>query len=97
MLKGGLDNLITKFVSIALQVITPMTKFALTLTPIVLSLEELMPSSEKMRSNGVSMLLRTILVLSTLVVALAFPFFGKLFSRTYLFFLQINLPLFSLF
>ncbi|WZY83533.1 hypothetical protein YC2023_029917 [Brassica napus] len=57
-------------------VITPMTKYALTLTPIVLSLEELMPSSEKMRSNGVSMFLRTILVLSTLVVALAFPFFA---------------------
>lgn len=82
--------------SIALQVITPMTKYALTLTPIVLSLEELMPSSEKMRSNGVSMFLRTILVLSTLVVALAFPFFGKLFSRT-LSFSFSNLPLFHLF
>ena len=54
-----------------------MTKYALCLTPIVLSLEEVMPSSGKIRSYGVSMLLRTILVLSTLVVALTFPFFGK--------------------
>ncbi|KAL1193862.1 Amino acid transporter AVT1F [Cardamine amara subsp. amara] len=57
-------------------VITPMTKYALSLTPIVLSLEELMPSSENMRSLGLSMFLRTILVLSTLVVALTFPFFA---------------------
>ncbi|ESQ49140.1 hypothetical protein EUTSA_v10020500mg [Eutrema salsugineum] len=57
-------------------VITPMTKYALSLTPIVLSLEELLPSSEKMRFYGVSMFLRTILVLSTLVVALTFPFFA---------------------
>ncbi|XP_020888591.1 LOW QUALITY PROTEIN: vacuolar amino acid transporter 1, partial [Arabidopsis lyrata subsp. lyrata] len=57
-------------------VITPMTKYALSLTPIVLSLEELIPSSKKMRSYGVSMFVRTILVLSTLVVALTFPFFA---------------------
>ncbi|KAL0854989.1 hypothetical protein Bca101_060141 [Brassica carinata] len=65
-----------QFTSSKIAVITPMTKYALTLTPIVLSLEELMHSSEKMISNGVSMFLRTILVLSTLVVALAFPFFA---------------------
>ncbi|EFH60987.1 hypothetical protein ARALYDRAFT_897088 [Arabidopsis lyrata subsp. lyrata] len=55
-----------------------MTKYALSLTPIVLSLEELIPSSIKMRSYGVSMFVRTILVLYTLVVALTFPFFGKI-------------------
>ncbi|KAF2611355.1 hypothetical protein F2Q70_00007022 [Brassica cretica] len=58
-------------------VITPMTKYPLTLTPVLLSLEELLPSSSrKMRSKGVSMLIRTILVLSTLVVALTVPFFA---------------------
>ncbi|EOA32977.1 hypothetical protein CARUB_v10016307mg [Capsella rubella] len=57
-------------------VITPMTKYALSITPIVLSLEELMPSSVKMRSYGVSIFFRTILVLSTLVVSLTFPFFA---------------------
>ncbi|KAL0842534.1 hypothetical protein Bca101_015779 [Brassica carinata] len=58
-------------------VITPMTKYPLTLTPVLLSLEELLPSSpRKMRSKGVSILIRTILVLSTLVVALTVPFFA---------------------
>ncbi|KAG2334885.1 hypothetical protein Bca52824_006065 [Brassica carinata] len=40
-------------------VVTPMTKYALTITPVI-----------KMRSKGVSMLFRSVLVLSTLVVAL---------------------------
>ncbi|CAF1792997.1 hypothetical protein HID58_092002 [Brassica napus] len=56
-------------------IVTPMTKYALTITPIVLSLEELIPMA-KMRSHGVSILFRTILVISTLVVALSVPFFG---------------------
>ncbi|KAJ0244078.1 Amino acid transporter AVT1D [Hirschfeldia incana] len=56
-------------------VVTPMTKYALTITPIVLSLEELIPMA-KMRSHGVSILFRTILVISTLVVALSVPFFA---------------------
>ncbi|XP_010471796.1 PREDICTED: vacuolar amino acid transporter 1-like [Camelina sativa] len=63
-------------IAVWLAVITPMTKYALSITPIVLSLEELMPSSRKMRSYGVSIFLRTILVLSTLVVALTLPFFA---------------------
>lgn len=55
-----------------------MTKYALTITPVMLSLEELIPSSSrKMKSKGFSMLFRTIFVLSTLVVALTVPFFGN--------------------
>ncbi|XP_010464576.1 PREDICTED: vacuolar amino acid transporter 1-like [Camelina sativa] len=61
-------------IAVWIAAITPMTKYALAITPIVLSLEELMPSSQ--RSYGVSMFLRTILVLSTLVVALTLPFFA---------------------
>ncbi|KAL0783825.1 hypothetical protein Bca101_000070 [Brassica carinata] len=58
-------------------VITPMTKYPLTLTPVLLSLEELLPSSSrKMKSKGVSVLIRTLLVFSTLVVALTVPFFA---------------------
>jgi vesicular inhibitory amino acid transporter len=53
-----------------------MTKYALTITPIVMSLEELIPTA-KMRSRGVSILFRTMLVTSTLVVALSVPFFGN--------------------
>ncbi|CAA7036599.1 unnamed protein product [Microthlaspi erraticum] len=58
--------------------VTPMMKYALTITPVVLSLEEILPcsNSEKKRSKGVSLIFRTILVLSTLVVALVFPFFA---------------------
>ncbi|CAH2074507.1 unnamed protein product [Thlaspi arvense] len=63
-------------IAIWTAVVTPMMKYALTITPVVLSLEELMPSSKNMRSKGVSLIFRTILVLSTLVVALAFPFFA---------------------
>ncbi|XP_010543284.1 PREDICTED: vacuolar amino acid transporter 1-like [Tarenaya hassleriana] len=72
-------NMPSQFVSSKLAVwtavITPMTKYALTITPIVLSLEELMPLA-RMRSDGVSMLFRTTLVVSTLVVALTVPFFA---------------------
>ncbi|ESQ40135.1 hypothetical protein EUTSA_v10013167mg [Eutrema salsugineum] len=56
-------------------VVTPMTKYALTITPIVLSLEELIPKA-KMRSHCVSICFRTVLVTSTLVVALSVPFFA---------------------
>jgi len=41
-----------------------------------MSLEELIPTA-KMRSRGVSILFRTMLVTSTLVVALSVPFFGN--------------------
>ncbi|XP_010452048.1 PREDICTED: vacuolar amino acid transporter 1-like [Camelina sativa] len=58
-------------------VVTPMTKYALTITPVMLGLEELIPSSSrKLRSKGFSILFRTIVVLSTLVVALTVPFFA---------------------
>ncbi|XP_010490633.1 PREDICTED: vacuolar amino acid transporter 1-like [Camelina sativa] len=55
-------------------VVTPMAKYALTITPVMLGLEELIPSS--LRSKGFSILFRTIVVLSTLVVALTVPFFA---------------------
>ncbi|XP_010543282.1 PREDICTED: vacuolar amino acid transporter 1-like isoform X1 [Tarenaya hassleriana] len=66
---------LTSRIAVWTAVVTPMTKYALTITPVVLSLEELMPSS-KMKPYGSSILLRTILVISTLVVALAVPFFA---------------------
>ncbi|XP_058003079.1 amino acid transporter AVT1D isoform X2 [Hevea brasiliensis] len=56
-------------------VVNPMTKYALTITPVALSLEELMPSG-RLRSYGVSLIIRTTLVVSTLVVAQTFPYFG---------------------
>ncbi|CAI9783267.1 unnamed protein product [Fraxinus pennsylvanica] len=57
-------------------VAAPVTKFALTITPVALSLEELLPSGQN-RSHGVSILIRTVLVISVLTVAMAVPYFGS--------------------
>lgn len=54
----------------------PLSKYALTMTPVALSIEELLPSTSQ--SNFVMLSMRTFLVFSTLVVALAVPFFGKI-------------------
>ncbi|XVE96902.1 hypothetical protein REPUB_Repub02eG0263900 [Reevesia pubescens] len=61
-------------------VIITISKYALTLTPIALSLEKLVPSTW-FRSFGVSILIRTALVNSTLVVVKTVPFFGLKFLK----------------
>ncbi|KAE8720542.1 Laccase-4 [Hibiscus syriacus] len=72
-------NMPTEFlaskIAICTVVIITISKYALTLTPIALSLEELI-SSTWFRSYGVSILIRTALVISTLVVAMKVPFFA---------------------
>ncbi|KAM7526365.1 hypothetical protein LguiA_016267 [Lonicera macranthoides] len=60
-------------------VIAPVTKYALTITPVAFGLEELLPSARH-RSHGVSIIIRTILVISTLVVALTVPYFGSVMA-----------------
>lgn len=60
-----------------LQIVNPFTKYALTMAPVAMSLEELIPSNHA-KSHMYSILIRTALVLSTLLVALKIPFFGKL-------------------
>ncbi|KAA3463832.1 vacuolar amino acid transporter 1-like [Gossypium australe] len=62
-------------IAVCTVVIITVSKYALTLTPIALSLEELV-SSTWFRSYGVSILIRTALVISTLVVAMTVPFFA---------------------
>ncbi|XP_065851976.1 amino acid transporter AVT1D-like isoform X2 [Euphorbia lathyris] len=57
------------------SVVSPMTKYALTITPVALSLEELVPSC-RLGSYSLLFIIRTVLVISTLIVALTFPFFG---------------------
>ncbi|XP_050242546.1 amino acid transporter AVT1D [Quercus robur] len=57
------------------MVVNPLTKYALTLTPITMSIEELLPQAQ-LRSYSVVLLIRTILVFSTLAVALTVPFFA---------------------
>ncbi|KAF3449165.1 hypothetical protein FNV43_RR09893 [Rhamnella rubrinervis] len=61
------------------MVLNPITKFALTITPVMLSLEELLPL-ELRESYSVSVIVRTILVFSTLIVSLAVPFFGSVMA-----------------
>ncbi|XP_061353331.1 amino acid transporter AVT1D [Gastrolobium bilobum] len=60
-------------------VVTPLAKYALTLLPIALSIEELAPSP-RLRSHATSVLVRTVLVISSLVVALFVPYFGSLMA-----------------
>ncbi|KAL2502837.1 Transmembrane amino acid transporter family protein [Forsythia ovata] len=75
-------NLPTKLVASDIAgwsvVAAPVTKFALTITPVALAIEELLPAQN--RSHGVSILIRTILVISTLIVALAVPYFGSVMA-----------------
>ncbi|OAY69070.1 Vacuolar amino acid transporter 1, partial [Ananas comosus] len=57
------------------NVVNPFTKYALTMTPVALCLEELLPSTRQSYLIAVS--IRTALVISTVIVALAVPFFGE--------------------
>ncbi|XP_074351293.1 amino acid transporter AVT1G-like [Apium graveolens] len=60
-------------------VIAPVTKYALTLTPVAYGIEELLPSTQQ-ESYSVSILIRTILVISTLVITLAVPYFDSMMA-----------------
>ncbi|KAH7866224.1 hypothetical protein Vadar_017354 [Vaccinium darrowii] len=76
-------NMPTRFVASKVAawttVVAPVTKYALTITPVAFSLEELLPSAPD-SSYRISILVRTILVFSTLVVALAVPYFGSVMA-----------------
>ncbi|XP_024973377.1 amino acid transporter AVT1C-like [Cynara cardunculus var. scolymus] len=72
-------NLVASNIAVWTTVVNPFTKYALTISPVAMSLEELIPS-DRMKSHIYSILIRTSLVLSTLVVALSIPFFGLVMS-----------------
>ncbi|XP_052139304.1 amino acid transporter AVT1C-like [Oryza glaberrima] len=61
-------------IAIGMTIINPYTKYALTLTPVALSIEEALP--RRMQTYQVGMCVRTALVASTVVVALTFPYFA---------------------
>ncbi|TVU49615.1 hypothetical protein EJB05_00933, partial [Eragrostis curvula] len=61
-------------IAIWMTIVNPYTKYALTMTPVALSIEEALP--KKMQNYLVGMSVRTCLVLSTVVVALLFPYFA---------------------
>uniref|UniRef100_A0A9I9D341 Amino acid transporter transmembrane domain-containing protein n=1 Tax=Cucumis melo TaxID=3656 RepID=A0A9I9D341_CUCME len=72
-------NLVASKIAVWTTVVNPFTKYALTLTPIALSLEELIPSNHP-QFLMLSILIRTALVVSTLLVGLGIPFFGLILS-----------------
>jgi vesicular inhibitory amino acid transporter len=58
-------------------VVNPFTKYALTITPVAHSLEELLPQRpDSQEYRAWSLVIRTTLVLSTIAVAVLVPFFG---------------------
>nr|XP_043618024.1 amino acid transporter AVT1I-like [Erigeron canadensis] len=65
-------------VAICTTLVTPIAKYALMLTPIVNAIEARFHSSYNKKMH--SFLIRTILVISTVVVALSLPFFGYLMA-----------------
>ncbi|CAA6665190.1 unnamed protein product [Spirodela intermedia] len=60
-------------------VVNPLTKYALMLSPVAAAIEDHFQAS---RSRSVSVLIRTLLVLSTALAALTLPFFGYLIALT---------------
>ncbi|CAL5035515.1 unnamed protein product [Urochloa decumbens] len=82
-------NLVASKIAVWTTVTNPITKYpwlisaalptyALTMTPLALSLEELLPPNQQTYPNIV--MLRSALVVSSLIVALSVPFFGLVMS-----------------
>lgn len=71
-------NLVASKIAVWTTVTNPITKYALTMTPLALSLEELLPPNKQTYPN--IMILRSALVVSSLIIALSVPFFGLVMS-----------------
>ncbi|KAI3500760.1 hypothetical protein L1887_36585 [Cichorium endivia] len=71
-------NKLSSKVAIFTTLVTPIAKYALMLTPIVNTIEARFQSSYNKRIR--SFTIRTILMISTVIVALSVPFFGYLMS-----------------
>ncbi|VFQ92460.1 unnamed protein product [Cuscuta campestris] len=69
-------ELVASKIAVWTTVVNPLTKYALVMAPVALSLEEMLPSSGKVKSRVYSILIRTALVISSLVFGLLIPFFG---------------------
>ncbi|CAM6094633.1 unnamed protein product [Calypogeia fissa] len=71
------NELLASKIAVWTTVINPITKFALTMTPVALCLEELLPSDpDSFKGRSTSLAIRTALVASTIMVATMVPFFG---------------------
>lgn len=69
------QDLVASKIAVWTTVVNPFTKYALTMSPVAMSLEELIPSNQS-KSHMYAILIRTALVISTLLVGLTVPFFG---------------------
>ncbi|CAH9116050.1 unnamed protein product [Cuscuta europaea] len=72
-------ELVASKVAVWATVVNPLTKYALTMLPVAMSLEELTPSGQT-KSHLYSIFIRTALVISTLIIGLLIPFFGLVMS-----------------
>ncbi|CAL0321293.1 unnamed protein product [Lupinus luteus] len=72
-------DLVASKIAVWTTVVNPFTKYALTISPVAMSLEELIPSDHA-KSYLYSIFIRTGLVVSTLIIGLSVPFFGLLMS-----------------
>ncbi|XP_059666050.1 amino acid transporter AVT1C-like [Cornus florida] len=69
------QELVASKIAVWTTVVNPFTKYALTMSPVAMCLEELIPSRH-LKSHMYPILIRTALVISVLIVALSIPFFG---------------------
>ncbi|CAL1373178.1 unnamed protein product [Linum trigynum] len=72
------SHLLASKIAVWTTVVNPFTKYALTMTPVAMSLEELIPSNKRSYLHVIA--IRTLLVISTLAVAISLPFFGPVLS-----------------
>ncbi|KAJ1701854.1 hypothetical protein LUZ63_001633 [Rhynchospora breviuscula] len=72
-------KLVVSKIAVWTTVVNPITKYALTLMPMALSFEELIPSNQQ-KSHLYAIAIRSALTISTLLVALSVPFFGLVMS-----------------
>ncbi|XP_024625330.1 amino acid transporter AVT1I isoform X1 [Medicago truncatula] len=72
-------NKISSRIAIYTTLVNPISKFALMATPITNALKDLLPRTYK-NNRVTNMFVSTVLVISTVIVALVVPFFGSLMS-----------------
>ncbi|XP_028208092.1 amino acid transporter AVT1C-like isoform X1 [Glycine soja] len=75
------QHLVAAKIAVWTTVVNPFTKYALSLSPVAMCLEELIPTNSP-NFFIYSKLIRTALVVSTLLVGLSVPFFGLVMSLT---------------
>lgn len=73
------QDLVATKIAVWTTVVNPFTKYALTISPVAMSLEELIPANHA-KSYLFSIFIRTGLVFSTLIIGLSVPFFGLVMS-----------------